>query len=100
MHPGLRTCCAALMLLAPGIVRAQTAQPAQPATATSTAAPHAERPRVRAAARTSAVTLDGVLDEAVWATAPKATNFTQQEPNEGQPATQQTEVQFAYDDDA
>jgi hypothetical protein len=96
MHPGIRTCCAVLLLLAPGIARAQTAQPA----ASPTASPHVERPRVRAAARTGSITLDGVFDEAVWAAAPKATNFTQQDPNEGRAASQQTEVQFAYDDEA
>src|SRR5688500_17796524 len=96
MHPGFRRCCTVLLLMVPGIVHAQTAQPVS-ATAT---APHGERPRVRATARTGAITLDGVFDEAVWATAPAAGNFTQQEPNEGQPASQQTEVRFVYDDDA
>ncbi|MGQ0813769.1 MAG: DUF5916 domain-containing protein [Gemmatimonadota bacterium] len=79
-----------LLLLAPGIGIAQTA-PSEP---------HADRPRVRAIARTTAINLDGVLDEAVWAAAPVATSFIQHEPSEGQPASQQTEVRFVYDEDA
>lgn len=39
-----------------------------------------------------AITVDGVLDEADWKTAPIATGFIQFEPEEGSPATQPTEV--------
>jgi hypothetical protein len=44
--------------------------------------------------------LDGRLTEAVWHTAPAVTNLTQREPDEGAPAIENTEVRFAYDDDA
>jgi hypothetical protein len=44
--------------------------------------------------------LDGRLDERVWHTAPAATDFRQSQPHEGEPATQRTEVRFAYDDAA
>ncbi|HEX8360115.1 MAG TPA: DUF5916 domain-containing protein [Longimicrobium sp.] len=57
-------------------------------------------PRVQAVARTGAVLVDGRLDEAVWRGAPAATDFTQQDPHEGQRATQRTEIRLAYDDDA
>ncbi|MCP5117509.1 MAG: carbohydrate binding family 9 domain-containing protein, partial [bacterium] len=43
--------------------------------------------------------LDGVIDEPAWNDSQPATDFTQQEPNEGQPASEQTEVRFAFDDD-
>ena len=43
------------------------------------------------------ITLDGVLNEAVWARATSATNFLQQEPDEGAPATERTEVRVVYD---
>jgi hypothetical protein len=43
------------------------------------------------------IRLDGRLDEPVWHTAPAATGFRQTQPKEGEPATQQTEVRFAYD---
>jgi hypothetical protein len=44
--------------------------------------------------------LDGRLTETVWHTAPPVTNLTQREPDEGAPAIENTEVRFAYDDDA
>lgn len=44
------------------------------------------------------VRLDGRLDEAIWRRAPAATRFTQLEPEEGEAATQRTEVRFAYDE--
>ena len=44
--------------------------------------------------------LDGRLTEAVWRAAPAVTNLTQREPDEGAPAIENTEVRFAYDDDA
>jgi hypothetical protein len=45
------------------------------------------------------ITLDGRLDEAVWMRAVPATNFLQRDPDNGQPATEQTEVRFVYDAD-
>ena len=63
--------------------------------------PHRETPRVVGAVKlTSPIALDGKLDEEVWRTAPVATDFRQSQPDEGQPATQKTEVRFAYDDEA
>ena len=44
--------------------------------------------------------VDGRLDEAVWQSAPAITNLTQREPDQGSPAIENTEVRFAYDDDA
>ena len=43
------------------------------------------------------ITLDGRLDEDVWLRAVPATNFLQRDPDNGQPATEQTEVRFVYD---
>jgi hypothetical protein len=57
-------------------------------------------PRVQAVERTVPVVVDGRLDEAVWQSATPATDFVQQDPSEGQPATQRTEVRLAYDGDA
>jgi hypothetical protein len=42
--------------------------------------------------------MDGRLDEAVWESAPAGTHFTQKQPQEGQPATEDTEVKILYDD--
>lgn len=50
--------------------------------------------RIEASERPS---IDGRLDEAVWARAPVATDFVQQEPEVGEPATERTEVRVLYD---
>ena len=44
--------------------------------------------------------LDGRLSEALWSTSQPLTGFLQRDPDEGAPATERTEVRFAYDDDA
>src|SRR5215207_11338451 len=44
------------------------------------------------------IKVDGRLDEPSWSQATPATDFRQQEPNEGQPATEQTEVRLLFDD--
>ncbi len=41
--------------------------------------------------------IDGVLDEALWQGASLISDFIQQEPNEGAPATERTEVLVLYD---
>ncbi|HYE88034.1 MAG TPA: carbohydrate binding family 9 domain-containing protein, partial [Vicinamibacterales bacterium] len=56
--------------------------------------------RLKAAQAQGAITLDGRLDEASWAAAPLATNFIQNDPREGEPATYDTEVKLLYDDRA
>jgi hypothetical protein len=43
------------------------------------------------------ITVDGKLDEAVWGRALPAGNFVQQDPDNGQPATEQTEVRILFD---
>ena len=56
-----------------------------------------ERPAIQAAPTTQAPRIDGVLDEAVWQSATAVDAFVQQEPNEGQPASDRTEVRVLYD---
>ena len=46
------------------------------------------------------ITLDGNLDEAVWQRAQVATDFIQIDPDNGQPATEQTEMRIAFDAEA
>jgi hypothetical protein len=75
-------CCAV-----PAVLAAQSADTA-----------HVARPRMTAALRASPVTLDGRLDEPAWGASVPAAAFRQQQPNEGQPATQQTELRILYDD--
>lgn len=45
-------------------------------------------------------TIDGRLDDAVWQTAPIATDFVQSRPTPGAVAVQRTEARLAYDEDA
>ena len=53
---------------------------------------------VTAAKTSSAIEVDGQLNEPEWRLAEPATGFIQQEPAEGQSATRQTDVRFVYDD--
>jgi hypothetical protein len=46
------------------------------------------------------ITLDGHLDESVWRDAVPAADFIQQDPENGRPATEPTEVRIAYNRDA
>src|SRR5688572_14117317 len=45
------------------------------------------------------ITIDGVLDEGVWESAPSAIDFVQQEPKEGTPMSYPTEIKVLYDDE-
>ncbi len=55
---------------------------------------------VQAVRATEPIVLDGRLDESVWKAAPVATGFTQNDPNDGSPASEPTEVRVAYDEHA
>lgn len=44
------------------------------------------------------IKIDGILNDEVWKTAPKAKNFWQKFPNDGKQAIRQTTAQIAYDD--
>jgi hypothetical protein len=44
--------------------------------------------------------VDGTLDDAVWRRASVSTDFTQRDPNDGEPPSERTEVRVAYDDEA
>jgi len=45
----------------------------------------------------TAPVIDGALDDEVWQSATPADHFIQQEPNEGSPASEPTEVRIVYD---
>jgi hypothetical protein len=57
-------------------------------------------PAVEAARATDPVTVDGRLDDPAWASVPPFADFTQRDPEEGQPASERTELRLLYDDDA
>jgi hypothetical protein len=52
----------------------------------------------RAVRASEKVVVDGVLEDAVWAVAPAATEFIQRDPDEGRPATERTDFRIAYDE--
>jgi hypothetical protein len=59
-----------------------------------------EQRRLQAARTQDPIRLDGRLDEPAWQRAPLASNFVQNDPREGQPATHDTEVRLLYDERA
>ena len=44
--------------------------------------------------------IDGRLDDEIWSLAPVQGDFTQREPDQGEPATEPTTFRIAYDDEA
>jgi hypothetical protein len=95
LHTRLSTLLAAAALLAPGPAGAQNS----PNGGIDYDTARQER-RLKATAAQGDISLDGRLDEASWAAAPVATNFVQNDPREGEPATYDTEVKLLYDDRA
>jgi hypothetical protein len=62
-------------------------------------APEARRPTLTAVRAEQPPTVDGRLDDAIWRNAALIDTFVQEEPVEGAPATEETEVRVAYDRD-
>jgi hypothetical protein len=54
--------------------------------------------RIQAVRVTDTIKIDGLLDEAAWSLVQPATDFLQQRPNEGTPASERTEVRVLFDD--
>jgi hypothetical protein len=99
---------AALILFSVGaaeVTAQQTQPPGRPAQSATAGAPidygtaRLNR-RLEAVRAAGEITLDGVLNEPAWSDAPVASNFVQNDPREGEPATFDTEVRVLYDDDA
>lgn len=85
-----------LALAIPLLGHAQDArQPARQPTATDSIRPLPVSHAVRAI---GAINLDGRLDELAWQGAPSTTSFTQVDPDEGQPASERTDVRVLYDE--
>jgi hypothetical protein len=81
--------CVCVILLATAVAGAQTIPLTSPD----------GRKQTTAMRLTGTVTLDGDLNEDAWASAPAATGFVQAEPQEGEPATESTEVRILFDED-
>lgn len=76
----------------PGLLAAvATAQPATVALSATRSAP--------VTLSTAPITIDGVLDEAIWSTAPKIGTLVQRQPQPGQAPTERTDVTLLHDAD-
>src|SRR6185503_8866183 len=88
----------------PGTARLSRAALALAALALGPLAPAAAAPgatRVLKAVRSAGeIHLDGRLDEAAWQAAPVADGFLQRDPDQGQPASEPTELRLLFDDHA
>jgi hypothetical protein len=73
-----------------------TVTEAAPSSIVSRTAP--DNVTVRASRVDTPLSIDGRLDEAVYTTVPAISDFIQQEPREGQPATEKTEAWILFDD--
>ena len=58
------------------------------------------QPVVQAERARAPITVDGRLDEEAWGHAPAHSGFRQRDPNEGEAATEPTELRLLYDEDA
>ena len=70
------------------------------AATTAYAANWPDRPQLRAVRVIAPPVLDGDLSDAAWQSAPEFTDFTQHDPNDGEPATLRTSIRIVYDDHA
>ena len=61
--------------------------------------PTGARPTLTAVRAAQPPAIDGRLDDAIWRTAALIDTFVQEEPIEGAPATEKTEVRVAYDNE-
>ena len=57
-------------------------------------------PTISATRATHPPTIDGDVTDAVWQTAAPVTHFVQENPREGEPASERTEIRVLYDDGA
>ncbi len=73
--------------------------PAPPIAPAVIARDAAGRATIRAVRVDAPMRVDGHLDEALYTSVPPISDFIQQEPQEGSPATEKTELWLAFDDD-
>jgi hypothetical protein len=69
-----------------------------PATPAQTSPKNTDGRRIQAVRVTDPIKIDGLLDEPAWSLAQPATAFIQQQPNEGEPASERTEVRVLFDE--
>ena len=108
IRSGCHHACVSFALAASCLTAVAAAQAPPPSQSRPTGPPRAAtsitasaRPVARAHRVEEAPALDGdVLGEAVWTAASPQTGFRQNTPDEGEPASERTEVRIVYTDDA
>src|SRR5437763_3799390 len=80
-----------------GSIQNQTRQSSQPIQPDSKSQDLGTR-SIRIRRISEPIKIDGRLDEPAWSEAAIAADFRQQEPNEGTPASEKTEVRVLFDD--
>src|SRR5215204_2906733 len=80
-----------------GSIQIQTRQSSQPTQPESKSQDLGTR-SIRIRRVTEPIKIDGRLDEPAWSEADVAADFRQQEPNEGTPASEKTEVRVLFDE--
>ena len=92
-----------VLALVPGNLAGQVEEGTEPTPVMDTVAENPvvipSRPTVRPTRTDTPPDIDGRLDDEIWKTAALITEFVQQSPLDGAPATEQTEVYVAYDAD-
>ena len=86
-----------LLLLMCASVVGQASQPSQLPQASSNSRQLVSS-KIHIQRTTQPIKIDGRLDESVWSEADLAADFRQQEPNEGAPASEKTEVRLLFDE--
>jgi hypothetical protein len=91
------TLCAVVAQAQQPAIRDDTQQ-STPATLTKSQTQSPGPRRIQAVRTTDAIKIDGLLDEVSWSLAQPATDFLQERPDEGDPASEKTEVRVLFDD--
>src|SRR5437660_2692286 len=73
-------------------------QQSTPASRTQSPSQSTGSRRIQAVRISDAIKIDGLLNESPWSLAQPATDFRQERPIEGAPATERTEVRVLFDD--
>jgi Domain of unknown function (DUF5916)/Carbohydrate family 9 binding domain-like len=89
-----------LTIAAPARAQGPSPSPERPGPAPAARAVPVARAAAIASSAGGSIALDGRLDEAAWAAAEPVTRLIQNDPAEGRPASEATEVRIAYDAEA
>src|SRR5688500_9354501 len=84
-------------LALPGVARAQTMAPRADTVEPAGARRAAASARALRLGGAAPIRVDGLLSDSVWRGAPVSTGLKQQEPAEGMPASDDTEIRVVYD---